>query len=69
MRKANETLKAEMVKTYEAEIDKLLNELSEKPYDFAEFEQVLIGFVNTNARAATNLVQRHKDFSPSAEDL
>lgn len=69
MTKTNEQIKAEMVKAYETEIDKLLFELDETPYNFAEFEQALIGFVNRNAVAATDLVQKHKDFSPSDEKV
>lgn len=67
MGKTNEAIKVEMVKAYEKEIDKLLSELDETPYDFAEFEQALLRFVHSNAKAATELVQTHKDFSPSEQ--
>lgn len=67
MSKANEAIKAEMLKAYEREIDKMLGELDETPYDFAEFEQALLRFVSSNAKAATELVQMHKDFSPSEQ--
>ena len=69
MRRTNEAIKTELLKAYEREIDELLGELDAEPYDFAEFEQALIGFVNRNASITTDLVQTHKDFSPSDEGL
>lgn len=58
-----------MIAAYAQEIDKLLAKLDEKAYDFVDVEQALIGFVNSNAKTATELVQSHKDFSPSSEDV
>lgn len=69
MSKRNEAIKAEMMSAYEEEVDKLLCKLDAKEYNFVEFEQRLIEFSEANSRAASELVQEHKHFSPSGKDM
>lgn len=58
-----EALKAELKEAYEVEVEKLLSELKEDD-DFVEFEQQLIRHMKRHSKETTELVQKHKSFSP-----
>jgi predicted lipid-binding transport protein (Tim44 family) len=58
-----ELLKAELREELEKELDDLLSELNDED-DFVEFEQQLIRHVKRQAKKTTELVQKHKSFSP-----
>jgi len=58
-----EELREELRQAYEQELEVLLSELSEED-DFVEFEQQMIRHVKRHAKQSTELVQKHKLFSP-----